>query len=315
MSMDDPFAVIAGRIAPGAKIRSRHELAGGVSAFIHALELFLPDGSTRRIVVRRHGAADWKPLEADVAATEFALLKALHEAGMKVPAPLYLDTSREVFPAPWFVMEFVEGSPEIAAANLPDALRQMAETLARLHSLDFSSFEIVLPSREDPVAGALDFLPPTAEHAALRAALSAARPGVLRNAPVLLHGDFWPANILWKDDAIAAVVDWEDAARGDPLSDLAGCRVELLWAYGEKAMETFTGRYLRAMQIDVFDLPLWEIYVASAALAFMANWGLDPAVEADRRRKTKAFLERAARQYLSRHSPKMNEEPDVDHAE
>ncbi|HYI01996.1 aminoglycoside phosphotransferase family protein [Hyalangium sp.] len=60
----------------------------------------------------------------------------------------------------------------------------------------------------------------------------------------VLHGDFWPGNILWQEDRIAAVIDWEDAAVGDPLSDLACSRVELMCAYGEAAMEAFTAHFL-----------------------------------------------------------------------
>jgi aminoglycoside phosphotransferase (APT) family kinase protein len=36
------------------------------------------------------------------------------------------------------------------------------------------------------------------------------------------------------------VLDWEDAAIGDPLADVANVRLELLWARGIEAMEPFT---------------------------------------------------------------------------
>jgi aminoglycoside phosphotransferase (APT) family kinase protein len=39
------------------------------------------------------------------------------------------------------------------------------------------------------------------------------------------------------------VIDWEDAAIGCPLADLANARLELLWAAGGEAMEEFTRRY------------------------------------------------------------------------
>ena len=34
-------------------------------------------------------------------------------------------------------------------------------------------------------------------------------PPVQVNRPVLLHGDFWPGNILWRDGRLVAVIDWE----------------------------------------------------------------------------------------------------------
>ena len=60
-----------------------------------------------------------------------------------------------------------------------------------------------------------------------------------QNRSVLLHGDFWPGNILWRDGQIVGVIDWEDAAFGDPLADIANTRLELLWAFGVEAMRQF----------------------------------------------------------------------------
>ena len=300
MSTADPWAAVVQRVAPEGQLIRRWPLRGGVSASIHALEIGLPGGQTRRVVVRRHGVADWKPLEADVTATEFALLEALRRAGMAVPAPCFLDVSGEVLPSPYLVMEFVEGTTAIDEAALPDALRQMAAYLARLHALDVGDAELPsLPQREDPIAGTLEYLPETPLAARLRAALSTEAPLVPTNPPALLHGDFWPENVLWQHGQIAAVVDWEDAAVGDPLSDLASCRVELFWKHSEQVMETFTAHYLSMATVDSTNLPLWELYVSAAAAAYMAHWGLDPEVEAERRRKTSWVLERAGQRVLS----------------
>jgi aminoglycoside phosphotransferase (APT) family kinase protein len=98
-----------------------------------------------------------------------------------------------------------------------------------------------------------------------------------------------------------AVIDWEDARLGDPLADLATARVELLCRYGDEAMEQFTNQYLAAHdaiigRLRLDSLALWELYVSAAALATMADWGLEPAEEAQRRRRTERFFERAARQ-------------------
>jgi hypothetical protein len=40
-----------------------------------------------------------------------------------------------------------------------------------------------------------------------------------------------------------AVIDWEDAAIGDPLADVANARLELTWAIGLEAMEDFIRQY------------------------------------------------------------------------
>jgi aminoglycoside phosphotransferase (APT) family kinase protein len=131
--------------------------------------------------------------------------------------------------------------------------------------------------------------------------MASLRSGVLRDSDprcALLHGDFWPGNVLWKGGRLVAVIDWEDACLGDPLADLATARVELLCGYGHDAMEWFTTRYLSAhratigpLRLDM--LPVWELYVSASALTSMSEWGLAPSEEARRRRRTEQFFERA----------------------
>jgi aminoglycoside phosphotransferase (APT) family kinase protein len=112
---------------------------------------------------------------------------------------------------------------------------------------------------------------------------------------VLLHGDFWPENLLWKDGRITAVLDWEDAALGDPHADLAGARLELALAHDEAAAESFTRAYAARRPLDPGRLPLWELYVSSAMLHFLGGWGLPPERERVLRDRARRFLERAAR--------------------
>lgn len=83
----------------------------------------------------------------------------------------------------------------------------------------------------------------------IRAAL-AGWPPADATAPQPLHGDYWPGNVLWRAGRLAAIIDWEDAALGDPLADLANCQFELLWAWGRGAMQQFTAEYLAAAPID-----------------------------------------------------------------
>jgi aminoglycoside phosphotransferase (APT) family kinase protein len=291
----DPYARIAERISAGATVVRRWPLRGGVSAHVEALEVSLVGGARRRVVLRRHGAAAWKAVAPGVTTTEFNLLGALGAAGMAVPEPLFLNASDDLLGSPFFVMEFVDGATEIEPAALPGALRQMAEYLWRVHSLRLDV--PVLPGGEDPVAGALAFVPQADPvHPVLR------RIGALPqvNAPALVHGDFWPGNILWRNGSIAAVIDWEDAATGDPLSDLAGCRLELLWKHGPAAAEAFTRAYLSHATIDCANLPFWELYAASAAAAYMSQWGLDPARELDMRAKAESVIAAARLAILRR---------------
>lgn len=300
----DAFESVAGRVVVDGRLGRVWRLQGGVSASMHGLEIVGPNRKIRKVVVRRHRTADWKPRDETVTATEFALLGALRSLGVAVPEPYLLDLSGELLPSPYLVMEWVEGTTVVSEVALPDAIRQMAVFLASLHDLDIEVNELPpMPEREDPRDGALQYLPSTSFPSPLlgerlRGALKDLKPPLAARPRSLVHGDFWPGNILWRDGRIAAVIDWEDAALGDPLSDLACCRVELLCQYGGAAMDALTSHYVALTGADVTGLALWEVYVSSAAAATMAQWGLPPEAEAKRRSQTLGFLERAGRELL-----------------
>ncbi len=281
--MSDALLSLVRRVLPAASAAREAPLTGGVSASVTRVEVELPSGETRQLVRRSLGPAEER---AGIGiAAEFELQRALRATGLPVPEPLCLDDSRERFPDPVLLMEFVAG--ELATELGPGAVEPMARFLRRLHSLDPEGFE--LPAREDPRAGALAYLPGASS--ALREALAGFR---WTPARVVLHGDFWPGNVLMAGGQIAAVIDWEDAALGDPLSDLACARLELRCAFGPAAADAFSQSYLDGRSVDPRALALWELYVSAAALPAMGAWGLEPQELEARRATTSAFLRRAA---------------------
>ncbi len=306
MCEEDLFALVAQRIVANGELQRSWPLAGGVSAAMHAIEVKDPGGQTHRFVIRQHQATDWRLNETGVTAREYALLEALRLNGLEAPQPVRLDQSGEILPTPYLVLEYIDGTTTVEPENLEGSLLQMAAFLARLHAVDTDDRDLPqLPDLEDPVAGALEYLSISGQGAGWRPALeqlqagSRARFGERR---ALLHGDFWPHNVLWRDGKIAAVIDWEDATFGDPLSDLAACRVELLCYYGEAAMESFTKHYKERGRWSIdplrLELAVWELYVSAAALATMGNWGLEAEELIRRRETTTRFMERAGRAML-----------------
>ena len=263
--------------ALGAALVSQRPLTGGVSARILALELESPDGPRRTVVARSFGSE-----RADTVRREFAILRAL-QGRFPVPEPLLLDES-----GAYFVMEYVDGSTDIT----PDAhvLNTMADTLARLHAFDVEALSLPdLPALEDPRREIHRYLP--AEARELQDIVEAFPSWT--TTTTLLHGDYWPGNLIWRDASLAAVVDWEGASLGDPASDVAGARCELRCAYGPQAVEAFTERYCAQRPIDLERLAVWDAYVSASALAFLSTWGLPPQDEHRRRTETQAFLDEA----------------------
>ncbi len=274
------FEQIVQNLAPQAKLIRAWALTGGVSAQVTALEIALPDGQTQKWIVRQHGAIDLRQ-NPNIAADEFKLLTALHSAGLPVPQPYFVDASGKIFDMPYIVLEFIDGETDFAPTNMDDFLRQMATVLAKLHRLDLSQHDFAfLPTRDASISAWLKNPPATLDdslqESRIRQTLESAWRFPNMNPAGLLHGDFWVGNLLLKNGGLAGVVDWEDATLGDPLSDLAVSRLEILWAFGADAMHTYTRHYQAAMPaLDYTNLPLWDVYAASRPLGKIDTWGLD----------------------------------------
>ena len=298
------FQSISRCIAEQANLVRHWPLTGGVSASIDALELEMPNGIREYFVVRRAGEHQWKDQADNTIENEFELQQVLFQKGLPVAEQILLDSTCTILPTPYAVMTMVDGTTEVPEQKIKSAVIDMADFLLRLHQLDPGDISVAgLPQREDPVAGALMYLPDTDQGSALRKAIANWQTTKLPAS--ILHGDFWPGNIIWQNDQIAAVIDWEDAAFGTPVSDVAGCRAEIMAMYGQQAMTLFTDHYLAQSALDFSDQPLWDAYVGFAALATMHSWGLKPQVEAARRACTELFVEQAADAIISRvHSNK-----------
>ena len=272
---EQKFERLVQKIAPQSKLRRIWPLKGGISVEMTALELEDAEGQRRRMIVRRPGESPLKR-NPQAAAEEFKLLQVTQTLGLATQKPYYLDQSGEIFSIPFFVIEYIEGKPEFAPANLADFSLQLATHLAKIHSVagshpDLSflpgglkSFEATF-KRPSTLNESLD-------EGRIRKTLEVVWPLPQRNAAALLHGDYWPGNILWREGKLVAVIDWEDARLGDPLYDLAISRLDLLWIYGVEAMDVFTRHYQSLMALDYTDLPYWDL---AAALRLVRLAGAD----------------------------------------
>ncbi|NEV91634.1 phosphotransferase family protein [Streptomyces tendae] len=193
------------------------------------------------------GAARWvvrRPPLGHVLATahdmrrEHRVINALHPTDVPVPRPVLLCEDEEVLGAPFYVMEFVEGTPFRTAEQLaplgPERTRaavlNLVDTLVGLHAVDpvgagladFGRPDGFLDrqlrrwakqldaSRNRDLAG-IDEL-----HATLGRELPRSP------APTVVHGDYRLDNVLigGENDEIRAILDWEMSTLGDPLTDL-----------------------------------------------------------------------------------------------
>jgi aminoglycoside phosphotransferase (APT) family kinase protein len=207
-------------------------IAGGKSNLTYTVT----DG-TRTWVLRRPPLGHVLATAHDMA-REYRVMSALRDTAVPVPGMYGLCEDTEVLGAPFYLMERVEGTPYRRAAQLeplgPERTRaialDMVDTLAALHQVDpaavglqtFGKPEGFLARQVSRWKKQLDAsycrdLPAADE---LHQRLAADVPP--QSAAGIVHGDYRLDNILVDDsDRLRAVIDWEMATLGDPLTDLA----------------------------------------------------------------------------------------------
>ncbi|MEW2275694.1 phosphotransferase family protein [Streptomyces griseofuscus] len=206
-------------------------IEGGRSNLTYALS----DG-TSKWVVRRPPLGHVLATAHDMK-REHRVISALHPTSVPVPAPVLLCEDEEVLGAPFYMMEFVAGTPYRTSAQLAPlgerrvrgAVLSLVDTLVELHAVDpaevglgdFGRPEGYLDRQLRRWGKQLDAsrnreLPGIDE---LHAELGLGLPG--SPAATVVHGDYRLDNVLiGADDRITAILDWEMSTLGDPLTDL-----------------------------------------------------------------------------------------------
>jgi aminoglycoside phosphotransferase (APT) family kinase protein len=231
-------------------------IAGGRSNLTYVIG----DGE-REWVLRRPPLGHVLPTAHDMG-REYRVLSGLAPTDVPVPRPLAFCEDVDVIGAPFYVMEKVDGvilrtPDESAALASGDARRcseELVDVLARIHAVDYEA------------AGLGDFghphgflerqvrrwgeqwersqTRPLASIEELARRLRAALP--TSPAPTIVHGDYRLDNTMLATDdpgRVVAVLDWEMATLGDPLTDVG--LFLLYWGQGD-AQAIATGRSIPA---------------------------------------------------------------------
>jgi aminoglycoside phosphotransferase (APT) family kinase protein len=253
---------------PGAELESCAPLSGGVSSRAVVVQLRRADGAKERLVVRRPTRASIEQVHRIVDA-EQRLLSRLPAWGVPAPRLRFADVERGAL-----VLDHVEGATDLQPPHRLEQLQQMADMLARIHRAPLpAELAQLLPATCWSAAlQETRELDQSLDEAGLRAEVERFGPPQRPNARVLLHGDYWPGNILWRSGKLAAVLDWESAKHGEPLLDLAIARLDVLWVFGEQAMQQLTELYRARTELDFRDLPRWDLQAALRPMGNLARW-------------------------------------------
>lgn len=257
-------------LLPHVKYKSSRILEGGVSSEVFLIIVESKKGE-EKIVLRTEGG---QPAENSIK-TEYLLLEKLHQTKVPCAKPIHLDHSKEILDKDFMLMTYLEGTIEIPKIKNFGFLNKMVGILKNIHNVDTKILP-TLPCRFDPTYDLFEFLPNARINKELKAILKGYDTSY-SGKPVLLHGDFWPGNILWTKDEISGVLDWEYAAIGDPVSDLAVASLELKYDYGKRGVDRFLDLYSKNFSIDQSRLSLWLIYVSASTLFFIDEWNLEKA--------------------------------------
>ncbi len=210
-------------------------MAGGGSCEVFSLER----GRSRWVLRRapRHANA----ATAHDVLREFRILDAIKDEGVPIARPVLCCDRAEVFEAPFYVMEHVEGVPirssvpagwAGAPATHAAALEQLVDVLVAVHGVDWRACGLGSMAYDGEyftrqVARWAKQLESYGGRELARADEIGAWLGTThpREQPsALCHGDYKLDNVLFAVGApprLLAVVDWEMALIGDPLVDLA----------------------------------------------------------------------------------------------
>jgi aminoglycoside phosphotransferase (APT) family kinase protein len=280
------LARVCDAIAPGGRVLRARPLRGGLSASVHLVLVEAANGARGSVVVRRYGEY-WQRVDAGAWEREFRLLTALAESSFPAPRPLLLDAAGGPFGAPTVVMSRLPGRPQLAPRNLDDYLGQIARMLAALHALPTAGLEF-LPDQRAMIDRNLGLGPEAADapelpqgttyelelQRAVRVEVLAEWARVSQTEPhrVLVHGDFWPGNLLWLRRRLVGVVDWEQPRLGDPAKDVATCRGDLSVLFGPAAADAFTRHYEQASGRTLTNMRFWDLFVSTWAVPEIPDW-------------------------------------------
>ncbi len=215
---------------------------------------------------------------------EFAVLCAVHEAGVKVPEPLWLCRDAGVIGRDFFVMQALGGTASGHHLSTDPHMEpsrerlctELGRNLALLHRItpDHPRLGFLPAPADDPVQASidqyrlyLDELPgshPVIEWGLRWCELN--KPSPL--APRLAHRDYRTGNYMVDGGHLRGVLDWEFAGWGDPREDL-GWFTAKCWRFarpdreagGVGALSDFLQGYqsISGYWPDAWELRFWQL--------------------------------------------------------
>ena len=270
-----------------AKVIKLHKMPGGASKETWAFDLKLTNAKTNQVLpmVLRINRASPLPVSIDLK-QEFSLLEEVYAKGIEVPKPYWYGD--DILGSPFYVIERIEGETIVRRLQRDDQYKkvrnlipaQLAKILAKIHRISVTKQKFdFLPWRShngSPALGELLFYEELLHrytvypHPALELSLR----WLKKNAPhsdqqVLVHGDYRLGNIIFTQDGVKSILDWELGHIGDPMEDIGYISVQA-WRFGNDSKpiggigerEDFYNAYEKAggFHLNFESIYFWEVF-------------------------------------------------------
>jgi aminoglycoside phosphotransferase (APT) family kinase protein len=226
----------------GARVTAVAPLPGGITADMDRITVDSPAGR-KDVVLRRWPGDDGTE---GLVTREASALAAIRGHGVPAPQLLAMDEGGSETGVRCTLTSALTGRPELAPADLPSWLGQLATTQAAIHAVPDhpqTRWDGWYGVRQRP----LDWL----ADRGLRDAAREAASGPLVEEKVLVHGDYQHFNVLWRDGRLTGVVDWPNAATGNRGSDVGHCRLNLAVLFDAETAGDYLVMYERAAGVRV----------------------------------------------------------------
>ena len=202
-------------------------------------EVFMVAADVGRLVLRGHRKRDLRALEFEHAVTEAARV-----SGVPAPCAMLTPAGDRIVDHDgrwWSLLIWIDGEQPARGLHSLEQAASMGEMLARIHDVlepipPFSATLSELEStaeivrRADALLSLIEHVPdPTDDETAAARWLGAQRDWLRsrvehvppdRGPTQTIHGDYHDANIVFRDDAVAGVLDWDKADIGRPTEEL-----------------------------------------------------------------------------------------------
>ena len=171
-------------------------LPGATAAAMHVVTMRHGSGAVDRVVLRRYVRPDLLDDEPELATREATALGAVDGADLPIPRLLASDPTGEHADAPALAMSELAGRPQWRARNPRRWVRTLADTAATIHRVE-------VPPGLIPAYASYrqrSYAPPpwTRDAAAWERAAEIFHGPVPDGPRSLVHRDFHPGNLLWR---------------------------------------------------------------------------------------------------------------------